>query len=218
MSESNIKKSICVVTDENLDLSKIYDLVKENACGAVSTFSGTTRDNYFGKKVTKLEYEAYKPMAEKELHKICDQIRVKWDVWHIAIYHKVGLVPIGDPSVIIAISSDHRDAGLEAVHWAIDELKATVPVWKKEFYEDGSSWKGNVECRHTHKRALAHSSVEHGSQHPGEHHEHTHQHDQERPHVHGPECKGEFTQEHAHPPEKQEHVHGPDCKHEHSHT
>jgi len=86
---------------------------------------------------------------------------VKWDVVHIAMYHKTGLVPIGDASVIIAISSVHRDSGLEAVHWAIDELKATVPIWKKEFYEDGSIWKGNAECRHGHKKEQEQTKHEH---------------------------------------------------------
>jgi molybdopterin synthase catalytic subunit len=215
MSETN-KKTICVVTEELLDLGKIYDMVKDPSCGAVSTFSGTTRNNFFGKKVTK-EYEAYKPMAEKELRKICDQIRAKWDVWHIAIYHKTGLVPIGDPSVIIAISSDHRDDGLEAVHWAIDELKATVPVWKQEFYEDGSVWKGNAECRHTHKRALAHKDVQHGGAHPDDHGhlyqpgEHHHEHKEKQDHVHGPDCK--HGHDHTQQQEKQEHVHGSDSKH-----
>jgi len=152
MSEKTVKKDICIVTPDKLDVSSICNEVADSFCGAISTFIGVTRDHFNGKKVLKLEYEAYKPMAEKELQKICDQVRVKWDVVHIAMYHKTGLVPIGDASVIIAISSVHRDSGLEAVHWAIDELKATVPIWKKEFYEDGSIWKGNAECRHGHKK------------------------------------------------------------------
>eukprot|EP01126_Amoeba_proteus_P035880 TRINITY_DN362_c0_g1_i6.p1 TRINITY_DN362_c0_g1~~TRINITY_DN362_c0_g1_i6.p1 ORF type:complete len:110 (-),score=15.90 TRINITY_DN362_c0_g1_i6:174-503(-) len=97
-------------------------------------------------------------MAESELSKICVAVRKKWDVIHIAIYHKTGLVPIGEASVIIAISSQHREEGLEAVHWSIDELKATVPIWKKEFYTDGSVWKGNAECRHGHRAGQIGSS------------------------------------------------------------
>jgi len=167
-------KDICIVTEEKLDLMKIYNEVLEPSCGAISTFVGVTRDHFNGKKVIKLEYEAYKPMAEKELFKICKQVREKWEVVHIAIYHKTGLVPIGDASVIIAISSVHRDTGLEAVHWAIDELKATVPIWKKEFYEDGSVWKGNAECRHTKHQPKLHHHQHHD---PTEHHTHdSHQH------------------------------------------
>jgi len=110
-------------------------------------------------------------MAEKELHKICNQVRSKWDVTHIAMYHKTGLVPIGDASVIIAISSVHRGDGLEAVRYAIDELKATVPIWKKEFYSDGSIWKGNAECRHTHKHSHTqpHDHPSHPSHGPSSH-------------------------------------------------
>jgi molybdopterin synthase catalytic subunit len=86
-------------------------------------------------------------MAIKELEKLCVQIRQKWDVLKIAIVHRVGEVPIGEASVIIVVSSAHRKESLEAVHWAIDELKATVPIWKREFYEDGhTSWKENSEC------------------------------------------------------------------------
>lgn len=99
------------------------------------------------KKVLKLEYEAYTPMALKELQKLCDQVRQKWEVLKIAVVHRIGEVPIGEASVIIVVSSAHRRESLEAVHWAIDELKATVPIWKKEFYEDGeTSWKKNSEC------------------------------------------------------------------------
>jgi len=144
-------KTICVVTEDKLDISAICNEVSDPAVGAISTFIGVTRNHFEEKEVLKLEYEAYKPMAEKELFKICDQVRVTWSVKHIAIYHKVGLVPIGEASVIIAISSVHRGDSLEAVHFAIDELKATVPIWKKEFYADGSVWKGNAECIH-HKR------------------------------------------------------------------
>jgi molybdopterin synthase catalytic subunit len=167
-------KDLCVVTEEKLNLQSICDLVADPAAGAISTFIGVTRNNFNGKEVLKLEYEAYTPMAESELRKICKQVREKWDVMHIAMYHKtgstsigitlrfLGLVPIGEASVIIAISSVHRTEGLEAVHWSIDELKATVPIWKKEFYADGSSWKGNAECRHGHRAKEGHGEHRHG--------------------------------------------------------
>jgi molybdenum cofactor biosynthesis protein B len=139
------------IFSENLDLKALVKLVTDPKAGAISTFIGVTRDNWNGKKVLTLEYEAYEPMAEKEMLKICNTLRTKFNVFHIAIYHRTGLVPISEPSIIIAISSDHRVDGLEAVHWCIDEVKATVPIWKKEFYEDGSMWKGNVECKHGKK-------------------------------------------------------------------
>lgn len=78
---------------------------------------------------------------------LCEQIKSRWDVIKISISHRTGIVAVGDASVIIAVSSAHRVASLEAVHWAIDELKATVPIWKKEFFADGSTWKENPESR-----------------------------------------------------------------------
>jgi len=128
-------------------------------------------------------------MAEKELQKICDQVRAKWDVVHIAMYHKIGLVPIGDASVIIAISSVHREAGLEAVHWSIDELKATVPIWKKEFYEDGSIWKGNAECRHGHRKEPKtkhehHQTEDHKKEDTDDKDNRTHKHEHHEHHKH----------------------------------
>ena len=100
-----------------------------------------------GQKVLRLEYEAYVPMAEKELRKICEQMHEKWDLIKVAVGHRVGTCPVRDASVVITASSAHRAASLEAVHWAIDELKATVPIWKKEFFEDGEIWKENAESR-----------------------------------------------------------------------
>ncbi|XP_077989221.1 molybdopterin synthase catalytic subunit-like [Glandiceps talaboti] len=135
------------ITPENLSVEDITKKVTSPTAGAISVFIGTTRDNCDGKKVTKLEYEAYKPMAEKEILKICQQIRVKWDVENIAVVHRIGVVPVTEASVIIAISSAHRKEALEAVHYSIDTLKTTVPIWKKEVYADGSNnWKENKEC------------------------------------------------------------------------
>lgn len=102
-------------------------------------------------KVTSLEYEAYDAMAIKAMTKICDEIRFKWtDVVNISIYHRLGLVPVKEASVVIAISSPHRVTSLEAVQYAIDSLKTSVPIWKKELYktpEGSAEWKENKECR-----------------------------------------------------------------------
>ncbi|XP_007662005.1 molybdopterin synthase catalytic subunit-like [Ornithorhynchus anatinus] len=139
-------KDLIRFTNEKLSVDEVSQSVISPSCGAVSLFVGTTRNNFEGKKVISLEYEAYLPMAEAEIRKICDDIRQKWAVGHIAVYHRLGLVPVTEPSVIIAVSSAHRAESLEAVKYGIDTLKATVPVWKKEIYEDESSWKGNKEC------------------------------------------------------------------------
>ncbi|GMH39749.1 hypothetical protein BSKO_07647 [Bryopsis sp. KO-2023] len=135
------------VRGDGLELQKYVDLVSSDDAGAIATFSGVTRNEFRGKTVVKLEYEAYVPMAVAKLKEICQQIRGKWEVRKIAIAHRTGVVPVRHPSVIIAISSAHRKEALEATHWAIDELKATVPIWKKEFFDDGSVWKENEESR-----------------------------------------------------------------------
>lgn len=99
--------------------------------------------------MVKLEYEAYDSMAHKAKTKICNEMRMKWpDIKHIAIYHRLGIVPVKESSVIIAVSSPHRCTSLEAVQYAIDDLKKTVPIWKKEIYEENAegTWKENKEC------------------------------------------------------------------------
>ncbi|GFR47165.1 hypothetical protein Agub_g8858 [Astrephomene gubernaculifera] len=135
------------VTGESLDLNKYVTLVADPGAGAISTFSGVTRNNFQGKAVIKLDYEAYVPMAVKKLQDIANEIQLKWKVCKVAIAHRVGTVLVSEPSVVIAVSSAHRRESLEAVAWAIDELKATVPIWKKEYFEDGSTWKENEESR-----------------------------------------------------------------------
>ncbi|XP_063310101.1 molybdopterin synthase catalytic subunit-like [Pelobates fuscus] len=136
------------VTPDKLSTDEVSQLVVSPDCGAVSIFIGTTRNIFEGKKVARLEYEAYTPMAEMELKKILADIRQKWvSVKHIAVYHRLGLVPIAEASVIIAISSPHRNDSLDAVKYCINTLKATVPIWKKEVYEEESyTWKENKEC------------------------------------------------------------------------
>lgn len=135
------------ITADIISIDETSALVQDASAGAISMFVGTTRNTFNGKKVVRLEYEAYIPMAKKELLKICQEIRNKWHVVKIAVVHRIGLVPVGDASVVVAISSVHRKDSLEAVQFCIDKLKATVPIWKKEIYEDGDSmWKEHKEC------------------------------------------------------------------------
>lgn len=101
------------------------------------------------KRVLRLDYEAYTPMAILHLQRLAQNARSKYpSLIKIAIAHRIGVVPIAEESVIIVASSPHRREALEATGWMIDELKATVPIWKKEIYEDGSTWKENCECGH----------------------------------------------------------------------
>ncbi|KAL0720577.1 hypothetical protein Bca4012_035176 [Brassica carinata] len=113
--------------------------------GAIATFSGTTRDMFEGKAVLELRYEAYVPMATRCLTSICTAARSHWDIHKIAVAHRLAPVPVGETSVFVAVSSVHRADGLDACKFLIDELKATVPIWKKEVYTNGETWKENSE-------------------------------------------------------------------------
>ncbi|XP_011700213.1 PREDICTED: molybdopterin synthase catalytic subunit [Wasmannia auropunctata] len=141
-----ISKNFVKLQQEELNVAEIIELVTFPNCGAISNFIGLTRDNFENKKVIKLEYEAYESMALKEMTDICNKIRLQWDVEGIAIYHRIGEVPISKASVVIAVSSPHREESLRAIEYAINTLKATVPIWKKEIYETGEpQWKQNKE-------------------------------------------------------------------------
>lgn len=137
-----------LLTQKQLSPEGVSHAVTCPSCGAISMFIGTTRNSFEGKKVVHLEYEAYEPMAQSELRKICKEIRTRWPtIRHICIYHRLGVVPVTEASVIIGISSPHRRDSLEAVQFCIDALKASVPIWKKEVYEEEEpSWKQNQEC------------------------------------------------------------------------
>lgn len=100
-----------------------------------------------GKTVVRLDYEAYKPMAVKVLKELIQQARNKWSLKHVAVYHRIGTVPVGQVSVIIAASSTHRKEAIHATEFLIDTLKDQCPIWKKEVYQDGSVWKG--ACKHS---------------------------------------------------------------------
>eukprot|EP01025_Chloroclados_australasicus_P063680 TRINITY_DN8435_c0_g4_i2.p2 TRINITY_DN8435_c0_g4~~TRINITY_DN8435_c0_g4_i2.p2 ORF type:complete len:155 (+),score=20.18 TRINITY_DN8435_c0_g4_i2:170-634(+) len=135
------------VIPDSLDIALYTKLVSDPGAGATASFIGTTRNTFNGQEVLKLEYEAYIPMAVKKLREICDSMQTKWDVVKVAVAHRIGEVKVEEASVIICVSSPHRKACLEACHWAIDELKASVPIWKKEFFTDGLVWKENAESR-----------------------------------------------------------------------
>lgn len=148
MENSEKPQDFIRVSPEKLSADEVSQLVVSPSCGAVSLFIGTTRNHFEGKKVVSLEYEAYASMAEMEIKKILSDIRQKWPtVKHIAVHHRLGLVPVTEASVAIAVSSPHRNDSLDAVKYCINVLKATVPIWKKEMFEEGDcTWKENKEC------------------------------------------------------------------------
>jgi molybdopterin synthase catalytic subunit len=130
------------VTQEPLVLQELVDFVTDPGAGAIATFIGTTRNNNQGRKVIALDYDAYPEMAEKELRRIGDEATSQWPLCRMAIVHRIGPVQITQASVMIAVSSPHRDAAFAACRFAIEEIKKTVPIWKKELYEGGELWIG----------------------------------------------------------------------------
>ena len=130
------------VTDKPIDLQELVDWVTDPEAGAITIFIGTTRNNNQGRKVIALDYEAYPEMAEKELARLSGEAKKKWQICRMAIVHRIGPVQITEPSVMIAVSAAHREAAFAACRFAIEEIKKTVPIWKKEVYEGGEIWIG----------------------------------------------------------------------------
>ena len=131
-----------LLSEAPLSLERVVAEVASDDAGAVATFVGTTRARSRGREVVRLEYEAYEGMAESEMARIAAELRERHDVIAVAIHHRVGRVEIGETSVVIAVSAAHRAAALEACREAIDTLKETVPLWKKELYVGGEEWVG----------------------------------------------------------------------------
>lgn len=131
------------VTDKPINLQELVDFVTDPGAGAIATFIGTTRNNNEGRKVIALDYEAYPEMAEKELARIGAEAAKRWDICKMAIVHRIGPVQITQASVMIAVSSAHRDAAFAASRFAIEEIKRIVPIWKKEVFEGGEVWIGS---------------------------------------------------------------------------
>src|SRR5438067_7098411 len=131
-----------IVTEEPLSLETVVDEVADESAGAVATFLGTVRRESRGRTVLYLEYEAYAEMAEDVMAQLAAELEQRYELWAVAIHHRVGRVEIGEASVAIAVSAPHRRDALAACKDAIDTLKETVPLWKKEVYEGGEEWLG----------------------------------------------------------------------------
>jgi len=130
------------VTEEPLSLDAVVAEVADERAGGIATFTGTVRRQSRGREVTHLEYEAYAEMAEDVMGQIAADLLARHDLCAVAIHHRVGRVELGEASVVIAVSAPHRQAALAACREAIDTLKETVPLWKKEVYEGGEEWVG----------------------------------------------------------------------------
>ncbi|NOS93998.1 MAG: molybdenum cofactor biosynthesis protein MoaE [Cyclobacteriaceae bacterium] len=128
------------ITDQPLDINQITQLAHSPEAGAVNVFVGTVRGNTQKKKVVRLEYEAYEPMAVSEIQKICEAAKLKWPIQKIVVSHRVGILTVGEVAVVVAVSTPHRKESFEACQFIIDSLKQTVPIWKKEIFEGGEEW------------------------------------------------------------------------------
>ena len=135
MSNTSIK-----ITSEKLNLDKCYEFVTDDSCGGIVAFVGTVRNSTQKKEVIQLEFSTYQAMAIKEMQYIAEVALKKFSIKKIAIHHAEGMLQIGDIPVIIVVSAPHRKAAFEACEFAIDTLKETVPIWKKEHFYDGEVW------------------------------------------------------------------------------
>jgi len=126
--------------DTPLSPQECIDLAAHTGSGGSTVFIGTVRDQTQGRKVLRLEFEAYAPMAVSEMRKIATIVEERWQAHHVVIHHRVGSLEVGEIAVIIAVATPHRRAAFEACQFAIDTLKESVPIWKKEIFEDGEVW------------------------------------------------------------------------------
>ena len=129
-----------ILTSEPLNIGACIDWVMSPESGGIDVFIGTVRNTSKEKKVIRLEFEAYEQMALSEMKKIANDALAKWPIHKLLIHHRTGILHIGDIPVIIAVAAAHRNAAFEACRYAIDTLKETVPIWKKEIFEDGEIW------------------------------------------------------------------------------
>ncbi|KUJ07262.1 Molybdopterin biosynthesis MoaE [Mollisia scopiformis] len=144
---NELQENNCYValTHDYLDAKSMMDRVRSPKAGAIVLFAGTTRDNFAGKPVKELQYTSYEPRALQTMLTICKSVREKHSLTSIAMIHRLGVVPIGEESILITISSPHRQAAWRAGEEALEECKEKVEVWKKEEFggEDGGAWRAN---------------------------------------------------------------------------
>lgn len=128
-----------LLTEDPLNPQQAVDAIMTHADGAYVLFVGVVRNHSRGRSVTGLEYQVYRPMAERQMQRLVDEVQSRWGL-RCAILHRFGHIAVGEPSVVVCVSSAHRAEAFDACRWAIDTLKADVPIWKKEFSTDGTYW------------------------------------------------------------------------------
>lgn len=131
------------IVAQPIDVDAVIRAVADPASGATVTFVGTTREHNAGRRVLRLEYEAYPEMALAEMRTVAATCARRWPIERVAIVHRIGVVALGEASVVIAVSAAHRAAAFAACQYAIDRLKDVVPIWKKEHFDGGEVWIGS---------------------------------------------------------------------------
>ena len=130
------------ITRDELNLKKLYDLCVTEGTGGIDVFVGTVRDHFGSKKVTAIDYHGYPEMGEKVLQKIIEKAFDQWTIHRVAVQHRLGLLQLKEASVIIAVSSAHREEAFAACRYIIEQIKKDLPVWKKEYFANGDvTWK-----------------------------------------------------------------------------
>lgn len=128
------------LTDDPIDFSSAYHYLQTDEAGAIDFFFGVVRNNTQQRDVQQLDYEAYGPMAIREMQKIADEACRRWNVLKYVVIHRTGVLRVGEMAVLIGVATPHRDAAFEATRYIIDTIKQTVPIWKKERFTDGEVW------------------------------------------------------------------------------
>lgn len=139
------REDVFEITREPIDIAALRERILEGDSGAVVIFDGVTRDNTKGRPTLYLEYEAYEEMALGTMRQIGVEIHERWPINRVGMIHRLGRVNISESSVVICVASAHRKIAFEACQFAIDRLKQIVPIWKKEFFEDGEVWVQNAK-------------------------------------------------------------------------
>lgn len=135
----------CEITRDPININDVFQKVVRRDAGAVTMFVGTVRELTHGRKTLYLEYEAYGSMAVKKMEQIANEMKERWPVVEAAMVHRIGRLDITDIAIAIAVSSPHRPEAYEANRYAIERVKEMVPIWKKEYWEDGEQWVGNQQ-------------------------------------------------------------------------
>ncbi len=134
------RRGLLALSEEPLDPTGIAQRIRSNTDGALVVFQGVVREQSRGKQVRAMVYEAYGSMAQRQIEQLAEEAGRRWPVSNLAVIHRIGTLQVGDVSVVIAVAAPHRGEAFDACEWLIDELKRTVPIWKKEIYTEGEAW------------------------------------------------------------------------------